>query len=184
MYQPLNLNHRCSSVTTCRPIRSLTKSTEKFHLKDPLWLCAGCLHAKCTRYEPQYEVGSSRSGSRHTHMPYRPIPHPIDPTSDLGSRVQENQLGQLVSESPLPSSSTFLLYTPAQLLAISHLLVDLGATNYLVPICGWRRNGARAVCVSENDTAIGRPCVAMINPIQPRCGAPGHQRRPCRPLNL
>jgi hypothetical protein len=37
---------------------------------DPRWLCAGCLHAKCTRHEPQYEAGSSISGTRHTHMPY------------------------------------------------------------------------------------------------------------------
>jgi hypothetical protein len=93
-----------------------------------------------------YEFASPISGTRHTHMPYRLIsPRGFSiPQIRHQTRVQENQLGQLVSENPLPSYSTFL-YTPAQNLAISHLLVDLGATNYLVTIYGRRYEITHAV---------------------------------------
>jgi hypothetical protein len=87
---PLNSKPVLIAVRQTCLIRSRSNFTEKLHHIDPRWPCAGCLHAKCTQHEPQYEVGSPRSGSRHTHMPCRLIPHPIDPTSDPGSIKRTN----------------------------------------------------------------------------------------------
>jgi hypothetical protein len=142
----------------------------------------GCLHATCTCHEPQYEVGSSISGSHHTHMSYRLISHPPVPTSEPGSREPTWSAREWLKAPSLASIPH--CYIPSQLFAISHFLVDPGATNYLVPICGWGM--AHALCVYLNDTAIGRhPCVATINLIQLGCDAPaGRQKKPCRPFNL
>ena len=96
-------------MTTNRPIRSLTKSTEKFHLKDPRWPCSGCLHAICTRYEPQYEVVSLRSGTDHLYNHSKPIPIPqiqADPIPQIqvAGNPKENRLQFLRRELATPTA--------------------------------------------------------------------------------
>ena len=96
-------------MTTNRPIRSFTKSTEKFHLKDPRWPCSGCVHDICTRYEPHYEIGSLRSGNDHLYNPSKPIPIPqiqADPIPQIqvAGNPKENRLQFLRRELATPTA--------------------------------------------------------------------------------
>jgi hypothetical protein len=113
MYQPLNLNQVLIGDTTNRPIRLLTKSTEKLHLKDPRWPCvlAVCMpYVLAMSYEPQYEVVSLRSGTNHLYnqskldshpSQIQADSHPPDPSSWLTPR---GWLAPARGEFPAPNS--------------------------------------------------------------------------------
>jgi hypothetical protein len=77
MSQPLNPNqmligdHKSSHQITYKIYREIPPQRPTSALP-----CAGCLHAICTRYEPQYEAVSLISGTDHLYNHSKPVPIP------------------------------------------------------------------------------------------------------------
>jgi hypothetical protein len=107
----------------------------------------------------------------------RLISHPPDPTSDPG-RVQENQLGQLVSEIPRPGPSTSLLSTPCRGTATFCSWLELQVTTDIPDLRALGgRTSARRVQLKGVSIAPQHHMVTL-DTVRAEVWAPGHQRRP------